>query len=151
MFRISELAFPPSAPCTFSCRRRLAWKCHFCVYEPLCGARVLCARLRPLSFSARITFDANIRGLDVDAIQMQVADTISCRSACAPLYTFVTCHARHAARAHDEAKTNHNQKNIILDVRGQRALGLLTTPIQSVVGGWSMNRRRRNYMWQTRA
>ena len=31
VFRKSELAFPPSAPCTFFCRRRPAWECDFCV------------------------------------------------------------------------------------------------------------------------
>ena len=56
-FKKPELAFPPSVPCTFFCRRRPAWECCFCFFQHLCGARVLCVRFRPRSFSAKVAFD----------------------------------------------------------------------------------------------
>ena len=57
VFKNSKLAFPPSVPCIFFYRRRPAWECDFCVFQHLCGARVLSVRFRPFSYSSRITFD----------------------------------------------------------------------------------------------
>ena len=71
-FKKPELAFPPSVPCTFVCRRRPAWECKFCVFQHLCGARVLCGRFRPLSFSAKVAFDDTSNVIIVVLTSMQL-------------------------------------------------------------------------------
>ena len=57
VFKKSELAFPPSAPCTFFCRPHLAREYDFYVFQHLCGARVLSVRFGPSPRSTRIAFD----------------------------------------------------------------------------------------------
>ena len=51
VFKKSELAFPPSAPCTFVCRRRPAWECYFCFCStPLRRARAVRANSPALPY-----------------------------------------------------------------------------------------------------
>ena len=57
-FKNSELAFPPSVPCTFFCRRRPAWECDFCICQHLCGACACCPGVFVRSaLMARVAFD----------------------------------------------------------------------------------------------